>query len=118
LLFGAAYYHEYQPYERLKADLELMAAANFTAIRVGESTWASYEPVPGRISFSALRRVVDAAWAAGIKVIVGTPSYAVPPWMASPTVPARTWTSLIPPTFSTPNGSYGRWQKSSATTRG
>ena len=82
MLFGAAYYHEYQPYERLKADLELMAAANFTVIRVGESTWASYEPVPGRISFAALRRVVDAAWAAGVEVIVGTPSYAVPPWMA------------------------------------
>lgn len=82
LLFGAAYYHEYQPYERLEADFELMAAANFTVVRVGESTWASYEPVPGHISFSALRRVVDAAWAAGIKVIVGTPTYAIPAWMA------------------------------------
>lgn len=82
LLFGAAYYHEYQPHERLKADLELMAKANFTVVRVGESTWASYEPVPGRISFSALRRVVDAAWATGIKVILGTPTYAIPAWMA------------------------------------
>ncbi len=82
LLFGAAYYHEYQPYDRLQADLELMAAASFTVVRVGESTWASYEPVPGRINFSALRRVVDAASAVGIKVILGTPTYAIPPWMA------------------------------------
>jgi beta-galactosidase len=80
--FGAAYYHEYQPYERLAKDLELMVAAGFTVVRVGESTWASYEPEPGRISFDALRRVVDAAWGAGIKAIVGTPTYAVPPWMA------------------------------------
>lgn len=80
--FGASYYHEYQPYERLKADLELMVQAHFTVVRVGESTWASYERRPGEIDFSALRRVVDAAAAAGLKVIVGTPTYAVPPWMA------------------------------------
>jgi beta-galactosidase len=82
MLFGAAYYHEYQPYERLAEDIELMAAAGFTVVRVGESTWSSYEPEPGRISFGALRRVVDAAWDAGIRVIMGTPTYAVPAWMA------------------------------------
>src|SRR5579875_145760 len=82
MLFGAAYYHEYQPYERLAEDVRLMAAAGFSVVRVGESTWASYEPEPGRISFTALRRVVDAVWDAGIKVVIGTPTYAVPAWMA------------------------------------
>ncbi len=82
MLFGASYYHEYMPYERLEADIELMKRANFTVARVGESTWASYEPRPGEISFKALRRVVDALTGAGIKVIVGTPTYAIPPWMA------------------------------------
>lgn len=98
MLFGASYYHEYQPYERLEADLELMVQARFSVIRVGESTWASYEPKPGEISFAALRRVVDAATAAGLKVIVGTPTYAVPPWMARlhPEVMAETSTGPIP----------------------
>jgi beta-galactosidase len=82
MLFGASYYHEYMPYDRLEADIELMKRANFTVVRVGESTWASYEPKPGEISFTALRRVVDALGAAGIKVIVGTPTYAIPAWMA------------------------------------
>ena len=36
VLFGAAYYHEYQPRDRLKDDLDLMAEARFTVIRVGE----------------------------------------------------------------------------------
>ena len=36
VLFGAAYYTEYQPYDRLKEDLDLMAEAQFTVIRVGE----------------------------------------------------------------------------------
>ncbi|MEY9853215.1 beta-galactosidase [Leifsonia sp. EB41] len=80
--FGASYYHEYQPDERLETDLDLMVAAGFTTIRVGESTWASYEPTDGEISFAALERVVDAAYERGLEVIVGTPTYAIPPWLA------------------------------------
>ncbi|MFE4949600.1 beta-galactosidase [Leifsonia sp. NPDC056665] len=80
--FGASYYHEYQPYERLATDLDLMVAAGLTTIRVGESTWASYEPADGEISFAALERVVDAAHERGLEVIVGTPTYAIPSWLA------------------------------------
>ncbi|WP_432571647.1 beta-galactosidase [Kineococcus sp. SYSU DK005] len=82
MLFGASYYHEYQPLPRLQRDLDLMVDAGFTVIRVGESTWSSYEPVSGRICFSALTAVVDAAHERGLKVVVGTPTYAVPPWLA------------------------------------
>ncbi|MFI6737689.1 beta-galactosidase [Nonomuraea sp. NPDC050451] len=82
MLFGASYYHEYQPVERLEKDLDLMVAAGFTVIRVGESTWASYEPRDGEIGFAALSRVVDEAHQRGLKVIVGTPTYAIPPWLA------------------------------------
>ncbi|MFF0415450.1 hypothetical protein ACFYUY_34075 [Kitasatospora sp. NPDC004745] len=35
VLFGAAYYRGYQPYERLKEDLDLTTAAGFTVVRVG-----------------------------------------------------------------------------------
>lgn len=82
MLFGASYYHEYQPYERLEKDLDLMVGAGFTVIRVGESTWASYEPRDGEISFDALASVVDRAHERGRAVIVGTPTYAIPPWLA------------------------------------
>jgi hypothetical protein len=57
VLFGAAYYHEYQPYERLKTDLDLMAGANFTVIRVGESVWSTWEPEDGRFELDWLRPV-------------------------------------------------------------
>ena len=33
VLFGAAYYHEYQPYDRLDVDLDLMHEAHFSVIR-------------------------------------------------------------------------------------
>ena len=82
VLFGAAYYHEYQPYERLKTDLDLMAAAKFTVIRVGESVWSTWEPENGRFELDWLQPVLDGAHERGISVVLGTPTYAVPPWLA------------------------------------
>ncbi|XVU21037.1 beta-galactosidase [Actinoplanes sp. CA-054009] len=82
VLFGAAYYYEYQPYERLKTDFDLMVAANFTVIRVGESVWSTWEPSNGTFDLDWLEPVLDEAHARGISVILGTPTYAVPPWLA------------------------------------
>ncbi|GIF00450.1 beta-galactosidase [Paractinoplanes rishiriensis] len=82
VLFGAAYYHEYQPYERLEEDLDLMAEARFTVIRVGESVWSTWEPENGQFALDWLQPVLDGAHERGIAVILGTPTYAVPPWLA------------------------------------
>ncbi|HEY2557706.1 MAG TPA: beta-galactosidase [Diaminobutyricibacter sp.] len=79
--FGAAYYHEYQPSPRLEEDFDLMAAAGFTVIRVGESVWSTWEPEPGVFELDWLEPVLDAAHARGIGVILGTPTYAIPMWM-------------------------------------
>ncbi len=81
ILVGAAYYHEYQPYERLEADLDLMVAGGFSVIRVGESVWSTWEPRDGEFELDWLERILDAAHARGISVIVGTPTYAAPPWL-------------------------------------
>jgi beta-galactosidase len=81
VLFGTAYYHKYQPYERLDADLDLMQAAHFSVIRVGESVWSTWEPEEGVFDLDWLLPVVDGAHARGISVVIGTPSYAVPPWL-------------------------------------
>ncbi len=82
VLFGAAYYHEYQPTPRLDADLDLMAAAHFTVIRVGESVWSTWEPENGVFDVDWLQPVLDGAHARGIGVVLGTPTYAAPPWLA------------------------------------
>jgi len=81
VLFGAAYYTEYQPYERLHDDLDLMAKADFTVIRVGESVWSTWEPRDGEFDLDWLQPVLDAAHERGIRAIIGTPTYAVPPWL-------------------------------------
>ena len=82
VLFGAAYYHEYQPSPRLETDLDLMADAGFTVIRVGESVWTTWEPEEGRFDLDWLAPVLDGAHQRGIKVVLGTPTYAAPPWLA------------------------------------
>ncbi|MFF4838087.1 beta-galactosidase [Streptomyces sp. NPDC001315] len=82
VLFGAAYYHEYQPYERLKDDLDLMAEAHFNVIRLGESVWSTWEPDNGHFDLDWLQPVLDGAHERGMAVILGTPTYAIPPWLA------------------------------------
>lgn len=82
LLFGAAYYHEYHRRPRLADDLELMSRAGFSLIRVGESVWSTWEPEDGHFEVDWLGPVLDGAADRGISVILGTPTYAVPPWLS------------------------------------
>jgi len=82
ILFGAAYYEEYAPYDRLDADIVMMKAAHVNVVRIGESTWGTMEPAPGIFDFSHIDRVLRAMEKAGIHVIVGTPTYAIPTWLA------------------------------------
>lgn len=81
LLYGVAYYDEYMPYDRLDKDIEMMKAAGISVVRIAESTWSTVEPQEGVFDFSHIDRVLNAMNKAGIKVIVGTPTYAVPTWL-------------------------------------
>lgn len=131
VLYGAAYYNEYVPAplhpERLDKYVALMKQAGFTVVRMGESTWSLWEPEDGQFEYDWMDRVVDAMSKAGIKVILGTPTYSIPAWMAhehpeiladrlpsgmfggpvspAPTACARTWTPTRLPTASMPNAS-------------
>jgi len=91
ILYGAAYYHEYMPSERLDKDVQMMKAAGFNVVRLGESTWSLWEPEDGRFEYAWMDRVIDAMGKAGIKVIMGTPTYSIPAWMAkqNPEILAR-----------------------------
>jgi len=82
ILFGAAYYAEYQPERSIDVDFDLMAEAGFSVIRVGESVWSRWEPRDGEFRLDWLEPVLDAAHARGISVILGTATYAIPMWLA------------------------------------
>lgn len=81
ILYGVSYYHEYMPYERLEEDVRLMQEAGFNLVRLGESTWSSWEPSEGRFEFAWMERILDRLHKAGIRVILGTPTYSIPPWL-------------------------------------
>jgi beta-galactosidase len=85
VLYGVAYYNEYMPGDqvaRLDKDVALMKAAGLNVVRMGESTWSLWEPEDGQFEYAWMDRVVDTMGKAGIKVILGTPTYSIPAWMA------------------------------------
>src|SRR3954452_3902777 len=82
VLFGAAYYYEYGAPDRLDVDLDLMRDAHVSVIRVGESVWSTWEPEDGRFELDWLEPVLDGAHRRGISVVLGTPTYAIPMWLA------------------------------------
>ncbi|MDO4900684.1 beta-galactosidase [Actinomyces sp.] len=87
LIFGAAYYDEYTPAaagpDRLERDMQMMVDAGFTTIRIAEFTWGTWNPAPGVFDFTHIDRALDAAAAHGLDVIIGTPTAAIPTWLAS-----------------------------------
>lgn len=104
LFFGAAYYREYLSAERLQEDIILMKEAGINYVRIAESTWSTYEPQEGVFDFSSVNLVLDEMHKNGISVIIGTPTYALPAWLAKkyPDVMATT---------STGKNIYGHRQK-------
>lgn len=99
ILFGAAYYAEYHRDDRTVTDLDLMREAGFTVIRVGESVWSTWEPRDNEFDLEWLQPVLDGAHERGISVILGTPTYAVPPWLqtAYPEIAADQRTGIPTP---------------------
>lgn len=89
--YGVAYYPEYHLEDRLELDLDMMAEAGLSVIRVGESVWSTWEPRDGEFNLDWMQPVLDGALSRGIDVVLGTPTYAVPPWLqvAEPDIAAE-----------------------------
>lgn len=81
LLYGAAYYAEYMPYDRVEEDFRMMKEAGMNVIRIAESTWSTLEYEDGKFDFSYIDRVLEEAKKQNLYVIIGTPTYAVPSWL-------------------------------------
>lgn len=79
---GAAYYPEDWPLEQIDEDIALMKAAGLNAMRVGEFAWSRMEPQEGRYDFAWLHLVVDKLHAAGLGVILCTPTATPPVWLS------------------------------------
>ena len=80
-VLGAAYYPEDWDEAEQDRDIASMQKAGLGCVRIGEFSWHKMEPSDGAFDFAWLHRVVDKLEAAGIGVILGTPSATPPIWL-------------------------------------
>lgn len=79
--FGVDYYPEHWPESRWETDAQMMKEAGFNVARLAEFAWSLMEPEDGVFEFDWLDRAIDILAKYDIKVVLGTPSAAVPPWI-------------------------------------
>ena len=78
---GVCYYPEHWEESQWATDAARMAALGLTWVRIGEFAWARMEPQPGKLELDWLDRAIDTLGAAGLKVVLGTPTATPPRWM-------------------------------------
>ena len=79
-LIGADWYPEDWEEFETDSDIEKMQNMGFNTVRIGEFAWSKDEPSEGSFDFAWLERVVNKCEAAGLKVIMGTPTATPPSW--------------------------------------
>jgi len=78
---GVCYYPEHWPEETWPDDAARMADLGLTWVRIGEFAWSRLEPAPGQLDFGWLDRAIAVLGAAGLRVMLGTPTATPPRWM-------------------------------------
>lgn len=78
---GVCYYPEQWPEEIWAEDAQRMVAAGLSWVRIGEFAWSRIEPKPGQLEFDWMDRAIETLGAAGLQVILGTPTATPPRWM-------------------------------------
>ena len=78
---GVCYYPEHWPEDRWAEDARMMAETGLTWVRIGEFAWSRLEATPGILTWDWLDRAIETLGAAGLKVVLGTPTATPPRWM-------------------------------------
>jgi len=78
---GSAYYPEAWPLEQIDEDVALMLQAGMNVARMGEFAWSRMEPSEAQFDFTWLHLAVDKLGAAGIGIIMCTPTCTPPAWL-------------------------------------
>ena len=78
--FGVPYYPEHWDHDP-RHDLERIADAGMTMVRLAEFAWALLEPEEGRHDFDLFDRTLDACQELGLTAMLCTPTATPPRWM-------------------------------------
>lgn len=80
---GVDYYPEQWDPALLEPDLDTIAELGCNIIRIAEFSWHLMEKTEGQYDFSFFDRVILAAKKRGLKILLGTPTAAIPAWLAA-----------------------------------
>ena len=80
-MLGVCYYPEHWPETIWAQDAKRMVAMGITYVRIGEFAWSRIEPKRGTFAWEWLDRAMDTLAAAGLKIVLGTPTTAPPKWL-------------------------------------
>ncbi|MCA8095253.1 beta-galactosidase [Burkholderia anthina] len=78
---GVCYYPEQWPESMWADDARRMRALGITQVRIAEFAWSRIEPSPDEYDWGWLDRAVDVLGAAGLEVVMCTPTAAPPKWL-------------------------------------
>lgn len=79
--FGVCYYPEQWPRSMWADDAKRMAGLGITHVRIGEFAWSRMEPRAGEYEWNWLDDAIDTLAAAGLKLVLGTPTASPPKWL-------------------------------------
>jgi beta-galactosidase len=80
-MLGVCYYPEHWSEDRWKKDAARMVELGIRFVRIGEFAWSRLEPRRDDFRFEWLDRAIDVLHAAGLKVVLGTPTATPPKWL-------------------------------------
>ena len=78
---GVCYYPEHWPEAWWAEDARRMADMGIRYVRIAEFAWSRIEPEPGRFDWDWLDRAVNTLHAAGLRVVLCTPTATPPKWL-------------------------------------
>ena len=80
--FGVDWYPEQWEPAMWQSEATRIASYGFSCVRIMEFAWSIVEPEPEQLDFSLFDKAIAALSAAGLTVIIGTPTATPPSWMA------------------------------------
>lgn len=80
-MLGVCYYPEHWPEDWWAQDARRMREIGISHVRIGEFAWSRYEPRRGQFDWGWLDRAMDVLGAAGLKIVLGTPTCTPPKWL-------------------------------------
>jgi len=71
---GVCYYPEHWPEAQWASDAAHMRRLGLSVVRIGEFAWSRLESANAELHFDWLERAIDTLHAAGLQVVLGTPT--------------------------------------------